>query len=164
MPTQTTDLFLLDDLEDLGRTSELAESDLDALHAVADWIKTFVGRPHDGRAGPVRPFAEAPAADDESRHSEGLHFHDSTIFAVLFHHRTLLQFRGLGHARLGPVSVRKPPWFPDECRALRRVAERAENGLCAGSFSTGPEARVLLAMQKVEGSNPFSRFGKGPAN
>jgi hypothetical protein len=58
MPTQTTDLFLLEDLEDVGRTSELAESDLDALHAVADWIKTYVVRPHEdlGRAGPVCPF------------------------------------------------------------------------------------------------------------
>ena len=46
MPRQTTDLFLLEDLEDAGRTSELAESDLDALHAVADWIKTFVVKPH----------------------------------------------------------------------------------------------------------------------
>jgi hypothetical protein len=42
MPTPTTDLFLLEDLQDVGRTSELAENDLDALHAVADWIKTFV--------------------------------------------------------------------------------------------------------------------------
>jgi hypothetical protein len=58
MPTQATDLFLLEDLEVVGRTSELAESDLDALHAVADWIKTFVVRPHEdlGRAGPVCPF------------------------------------------------------------------------------------------------------------
>jgi uncharacterized protein DUF6875 len=58
MPTQTSDLFLLEDLEDVGRTSELAESDLDALHAVADWIKAFVVRPHEdlGRAGPVCPF------------------------------------------------------------------------------------------------------------
>ena len=58
MPTQTTDLFLLEDLEDAGRTSELAESDLEALHAVADWIKTFVVRPHEdlGRGGPVCPF------------------------------------------------------------------------------------------------------------
>jgi hypothetical protein len=58
MPTQTTNLFLLEDLEDVGRTSELAESDLAALHAVADWIKTFVVRPHKdlGRAGPVCPF------------------------------------------------------------------------------------------------------------
>jgi hypothetical protein len=58
MPTQTTDLFLLEDLEDVGRTSQLAESDLPALHAVADWIKTFVVRPHKdlGRAGTVCPF------------------------------------------------------------------------------------------------------------
>jgi hypothetical protein len=27
-----------------------------------------------------------------------------------------------------------------------------------------PVAHVLLAMQKVEGSNPFSCFQKGPAN
>ncbi|MDQ3895342.1 MAG: hypothetical protein M3292_11900 [Actinomycetota bacterium] len=58
MPTQTMNLFRLEDLEDVGRTSELAESDLDALHAVADWIETYVVRPHEdlGRAGPVCPF------------------------------------------------------------------------------------------------------------
>jgi hypothetical protein len=58
MSTQTTDLYLLEDIEKVGRTRELADSDLDALHAVADWIKTFVVRPHDdlGRAGPVCPF------------------------------------------------------------------------------------------------------------
>jgi hypothetical protein len=58
MPAQTTNLFLLEDLEDIGRTSELAESDLDALHALADWIKTYVVKPHKdlGRAGPVCPF------------------------------------------------------------------------------------------------------------
>ena len=56
MPTQT--LFLLENFEDVGRTSELAQNDLDALHAVADWIKTFVVKPHKdlGRAGPVCPF------------------------------------------------------------------------------------------------------------
>ena len=58
MPTQTTDLFLLEDLEDIGRTSELAQSDHDALHAVADWIKSYVVKPHKdlGRPGPVCPF------------------------------------------------------------------------------------------------------------
>ena len=58
MPVQTTNLYLLEELEDVGRTKELAESNLDALHAVADWIKTFVARPHEdlGRAGPVCPF------------------------------------------------------------------------------------------------------------
>jgi hypothetical protein len=58
MSAQTTNLFLLEDLEDVRRTRELAESDLDALLAVADWIKTFVAGPHEdlGRAGPVCPF------------------------------------------------------------------------------------------------------------
>jgi hypothetical protein len=58
MPAQTTNLFLLEDLEDVSRTRDLAESDLDALRAVADWIKFFVARPHKdlGRAGTVCPF------------------------------------------------------------------------------------------------------------
>jgi hypothetical protein len=58
MRAQTTDLLLLDDLEDVGKTNELAEGDLDALHAIADWIKTYVVTPHKdlGRAGPVCPF------------------------------------------------------------------------------------------------------------
>jgi hypothetical protein len=57
-PAQTTNLFLLEDLDDASRTSELAESDLDALRTVADWIKTYVIKPHKdlGRAGPVCPF------------------------------------------------------------------------------------------------------------
>jgi hypothetical protein len=58
MPTHTTDLFLLEDLEEVGKTSELAEGELTALQAVADWIKTYVVRPHKdlGRSGPVCPF------------------------------------------------------------------------------------------------------------
>jgi hypothetical protein len=58
MPAQTPSLFLLEDLEDMSRTRELAESDLDALHAVAEWVKTFVAKAHKdlGRAGPVCPF------------------------------------------------------------------------------------------------------------
>jgi hypothetical protein len=59
MPAGTAaSLFVLEDLEDVSRTSELAESELAALQAVADWIKTFVAAPHKdlGRAGPVCPF------------------------------------------------------------------------------------------------------------
>jgi hypothetical protein len=58
MPTQSTNLFLLEELDDARRTRKLAESDLEALQAVADWIKTFVVKPHKdlGRAGPVCPF------------------------------------------------------------------------------------------------------------
>ena len=58
-PTESAaNLFLIEDLEDPGRTSELAESELGAVRAVADWITTFVARPHKdlGRAGAVCPF------------------------------------------------------------------------------------------------------------
>jgi hypothetical protein len=53
-----TNLFLLEDLDDVRKTRELAESDLKALRGVADWITTFVVKPHKdlGRAGPVCPF------------------------------------------------------------------------------------------------------------
>ena len=59
MPAETAaNFFLLEDLEDAGTTGELGESKVTALHAVADWIKTFVARPHEdlGRPGPVCPF------------------------------------------------------------------------------------------------------------
>ena len=54
----TTKLFLLEELDDMSRTRELAQGGLDALRAVADWITTFVTSPHKdlGRAGPVCPF------------------------------------------------------------------------------------------------------------
>ena len=58
MPATTTNLFLLQDLEDVSKTGVLAEGDRDALQAVADWIKTFVVKPHQdlGRAGTVCPY------------------------------------------------------------------------------------------------------------
>ncbi|MGY1739469.1 MULTISPECIES: DUF6875 domain-containing protein [unclassified Blastococcus] len=58
MPTQTTDLLLPEDLGDAGRASRLPDGDRAALSAVADWIGTFIVRPHAelGRPGPVCPF------------------------------------------------------------------------------------------------------------
>ena len=58
MAAQTTNLFLLEDVDDSSRTRDLADSDLSALRAVADWIKTFVARPNEnlGRPGPVCPW------------------------------------------------------------------------------------------------------------
>ena len=57
-PAQTTNFFLLEDLDNVNRTKTLSEDDLNALQVVAGWIKTFVARPHKdlGRAGPVCPF------------------------------------------------------------------------------------------------------------
>src|SRR5262245_18412769 len=57
-PAQAANLFLLDHFDDVSRTDRLAEGDRIALHAVADWIRKFVARPHEklGRPGPVCPF------------------------------------------------------------------------------------------------------------
>lgn len=54
----TANLFLIEDLDDAGRTASLAKGDLTALRSVAEWTKTFVIQPHKdlGRAGPVCPF------------------------------------------------------------------------------------------------------------
>jgi len=57
-PAQTSNLLLLEDLDDAGRTMQLAKSDLAALHGVADWINRFIVKPHKdlGRGGPACPF------------------------------------------------------------------------------------------------------------
>lgn len=55
----TTDLFLLEDLEDADRTKPLPAVDLAALRSVGDWIDSFVLKPHKeliGRGGPVCPY------------------------------------------------------------------------------------------------------------
>lgn len=55
---EAKNLFLLHDLEQPERTRNLAEGDLLALRAVAEFIDSFVARPNEnlGRAGPVCPF------------------------------------------------------------------------------------------------------------
>lgn len=58
MSTPTTDLLLLEDLEQNGRAGVLADRDREALQATADWIRTFVLKPRAeiGRPGPVCPY------------------------------------------------------------------------------------------------------------
>jgi len=58
MPAQTADLYLLEDLEDASKTTQLADGDFATLRSVAAWIKSFVAKPHEdlGREGPVCPF------------------------------------------------------------------------------------------------------------
>ena len=58
MASQSTQLLLPGDLQDAGRTGDLAAIDRDALRAVSEWIEDFVARPHKdlGRAGAVCPF------------------------------------------------------------------------------------------------------------
>jgi len=55
---QTTNLFLLEDLDDPARKGEFENRDLEALQAIAEWINNFVIKPHEdlGRDGTVCPF------------------------------------------------------------------------------------------------------------
>ena len=57
-PAQTTNLFTLEDLDNVNRSKTLSDDELTSLQVVADWIKTFVARPHKdlGRSGVVCPF------------------------------------------------------------------------------------------------------------
>ena len=79
----TTDLFLLEDLEDAGITRTLPQGDLDALHAVADWIKSFVAKPHEelGRPGPVCPFVPG-ALERQTLWLAPVHIADRDVPAV----------------------------------------------------------------------------------
>jgi hypothetical protein len=58
MSTQTTDLFLLKDLESDGPAEDLSQGDRESLQSVAGWIKAFIVKPHAelGRPGAVCPF------------------------------------------------------------------------------------------------------------
>ena len=55
---QTNNLYRLEDLDNASKTKQLANSDLAALRKVADWIRSFVAKPHKdlGREGTVCPF------------------------------------------------------------------------------------------------------------
>ena len=63
-----------------------------------------------------------------------------------------------------PGSVRfrsgNPRGFPMNA-GLCGGPQREQKRLICSIISTGPEAKVLLAMQKVVGSNPISRSQKG---
>src|SRR5262245_20516456 len=58
VPSQAPTLHRLQDLADASRTTRLAQADLAALRSVAEWVTSFVARPHKdlGRDGPVCPF------------------------------------------------------------------------------------------------------------
>src|SRR5215211_1125214 len=64
---------------------------------------------------------------------------------------------------LGPHSVLKPPSI-DDISKTSPVSEPRWKALVCRQLAPQPATRVLLAMQKVEGSNPISRFAKEPAN
>ncbi|RDJ05044.1 DUF6875 domain-containing protein [Rhizobium grahamii] len=58
LPTFSPKLYLPEDLINLSGTRAMENDDLYAMHVVAHWIESFVGKPHKkiGRTGAVCPF------------------------------------------------------------------------------------------------------------
>jgi hypothetical protein len=71
--------------------------------------------------------------------------------------------------RLLPADQRQSGFSPEtpvisrEIRGIGGTHSRGRSSAFAGTFSVCTQSNELLAMQKVEGSNPFSRFTEGPA-
>jgi hypothetical protein len=154
---QTTNLLLLDDLDDVSRTNKLAQSDVDALHAVADWIKTYVVKPHKdlGRSGPVCPFVpgalerktlwlvpeqvagrDAPAVVQLMNRYKSLFLHtqptdgDDTIYKVI-----VVVFTDLSADRAKDL-------FGEVLQNLA-VPSYAEDGILFGPFYEGNEGTAI---------------------
>jgi hypothetical protein len=66
--------------------------------------------------------------------------------------------RRTDHNRSGYPFGTQSPVIPGESRGMAFSADRGEIRLFAGISLQNPALHALLAMQKVEGSNPFSRF------
>jgi hypothetical protein len=62
---------------------------------------------------------------------------------------------------MGAHSVPRPPWTRGESRGIPKRRSHRGTRVFAGNLRTERGSYVLLAMQKVEGSNPFSRSRKG---
>jgi hypothetical protein len=56
--------------------------------------------------------------------------------------------------------VPKSSWFPGESREFYSASTGGRSAV-SSDFAYEIGLNALLAMQKVEGSNPFSRFRKG---
>ena len=155
--TQAANLFLLEELEDSNRADTLAKGELTALRAVADWIRTFVARPHKdlGRAGPVCPFV--PVACERRtlwlapEQIAGRSAAD--IVEVLNGYRMLLQdARPLdgGEPNYKTIVVvftdlpadRAKAFLDDVLRELG-VPSYVEDGLVLGGFYAGNEASAI---------------------
>lgn len=154
---RTTNLFRLEELEDTTRATELADGELDALRAVADWIETFVIRPHEdlGRAGPVCPYVPrslergllwlAPERIAERRMPE-------VVELVRDYHRLLLDaqpresddaiYKSLVLLFTDLPADRAKPFFDDVLQELA-VPSYAEHGFVMGGFHEGNEGTAI---------------------
>ena len=155
-PARTSDLFLIDDLQDPARTTELTGADREALQTVADWMRTYVIKPHPdlGRAGPVCPFVPVSLEHDALwLVAEPLTDHDGPAVAERLDHytRLLLDVAPTGGAAPYPVIVVVFPRLPpDRAPALfEAVTQRlalpayADHGIIYGPFFPGHQGTAI---------------------
>ena len=156
MAAQTANLYLLEDLDNASKTSQLADGDLTALRTVADWMKTFVARPHKdlGREGPVCPFVPGSLEQKTlwlaSEHIAGRSVAD--VVQLMNGYKTqFLQAHPMDRDGANNVVVVVFPDLPaDRARGLfgealqhLAVPSYVENGVLFGPFYTGNEGTAI---------------------
>ena len=177
MPSTTMNLFLLEDLDDAGRTAQIAEGDLRALKAVGDWIKTFVVNPHKdlGRGGTVCPFVPG-SLERKVLWLAAEHLADKdgpdAVELVNGYRRLLLEAQPTGgdHAAYKVIVVVFPDLTADRAQAvfdevLDHLAVRsyADDGILFGPYYAGNEAVAIYNSQFRPFQSPvpflFVRYG-----
>jgi hypothetical protein len=167
MPTQTAELFLLEDLEDAGRTSGLSESDLDGLRAIAEWITTYVTQPHEelvGHAGPVCPFLPG-SVERKSLWLAPERIGEANVVELMRGYKRLLLEQGDGDDDIYDViavvfsdlpAERAQGVFGEVIEQLA-VPSYAEDGVLFGPYYAGNEATALYnpGFRPFESPVPF---------
>lgn len=155
---RTTNLFLLEDLKDAGRTGELADGDLDALRAVADWIGSYVIKPHEelGRPGPVCPFV--PGALERKtlwRAPEQIADRDvpAVVEFVSGYQRLFLdaqpthgddpKYKVIVVVVFTDLAADRPPGVFDDVLAQLAAPSYVEDGIVFGPFYPGQEGTAI---------------------
>jgi hypothetical protein len=165
-PTQTTELFLLEDIEDADRTSGLAESDLDGLRAIADWITTYVTQPHEelvGHAGPVCPFLPG-SVERKTLWLAPERVGEADVVELMRGYKQLLLDRADGYDVYEVIAVvfgdlpadRAQGIFGDVIEQLA-VPSYVEDGVLFGPYYEGNEATALYnpGFRPFESPVPF---------
>jgi hypothetical protein len=157
MSTQTTDLFLLEDLEGNGRASDLAQRDREALRAVADWIKNFILQPNAelGRPGSVCPFMPT-SVERQTMWLAAEHIGDGSTAHVIelmdSYKRRLLEVRSsdAGETDYDVITVVFTDLPPDRAQSLFdevlgeiAVPSYVEDGIVFGPFYNGNQATAI---------------------
>ncbi len=156
MSVEIADLIRIDEL-DAGPAGPVAERDLSAMRAIADWIRTFVVQPHKdlGRSGTVCPYM--PAVLERRKlwfAPEDVADRDASEVAEIMqgHRRRFLDMQPTGSEDASRAAIivvfpdlpadRAKPLFDD---VLARIAAPAydEDGIIFGPYYDGHQGTAI---------------------